>query len=95
MLANINNVDPDKMPYVTSDLDLHCLSTIPLNVPWGREHFLLITVLILINARTGMIHRHIDASRYGLYCYTYRYDWCHIAIFSKNRTAANRIYAEP
>ena len=45
--------------------------------------------------RTGTIYRYIDASRYGLGRYTYRYAWCRIAILLEIRLSINLAHFLP
>ena len=46
-------------------------------------------------SRTGTIYRYIDASRYGLGRYAYRYAWCRIAILLEIRLSINLAHFLP
>ena len=48
-----------------------------------------------IEIRTGTIYRYIDASRYGLGRYAYRYAWCRIAILLEIRLSINLAHFLP
>ena len=66
------------------------IHSVPIHVELRVNH-----AKIILITRTGTIYRYIDASRYGLGRYAYRYAWCRIAILLEIRLSINLAHFLP